>query len=63
MTMEMMIGLVIFGIWMFCALSYIIQNFYKTEQFNFYEKLFVAPVMIPFKIIRFMIFGEQKNKK
>lgn len=61
MTMEMMISLVIFGIWIFCALSYIIQNLYKTEQFNFYEKLFVSPVMIPFKAIRFMIFGENKK--
>lgn len=61
MTMEMMISLVIFGIWIFCALSYIIQNLYKTEQFNFYEKLFVSPVMIPFKDIRFMIFGENKK--
>ena len=62
MTMEMMIGLVIFCIWIFIAIHYLLGGIARGmmggKKFNIFEWMLVSPVMVPLYIVRF-IFGKK----
>lgn len=58
--MTMIILCIIGVIWIFCALNYVIKNFFEVHKFNLFEKCFVFPIMFPLKAISFLFGGNKK---